>query len=301
MVDTRGQEKCIICHPELKPRGTSQIKFFIEERVGYFENDASFLNYNHEVLFLWVSDPKKRQKMHKVRLDEFGRLELYWLLKAAIQMGQKFAAKDDHPDVHRQAIGYNLGKEAGQSLPHIHAQTGWELVIEKGPDLHRTQIEAYFDELQSENLIIYRSDQVIFFSPYVPKGAWEVDLAFVGKFNLTQLDESDMRIFSVLGQEIVRKYIQMGIRNMNIFFTSACQGGEDEMLIAHFVPRLNTPAFNELRDCLVIDIPPVNAAEEFRRHLNGKSDWGSFILRGIKHFDPDSEFEQQFDANENTH
>jgi len=134
MVDDKPDE-CFLCKPESRAPGSSTAEAVIEERVHNFINDFPYLPADQRVIFLWHRDEAVRRRcLHRYKLRDLRRMELYWLLKGCIQCGTDYKTPGrarKQPDLLRQApnlmrmvVGFNLGKLAGQSIPHFHIQYG---------------------------------------------------------------------------------------------------------------------------------------------------------------------------------
>ena len=314
MEDKKGSGGCILCNPDLKPPGTNPIETVIRDRVADFLNDFPYMPGDQRVIFLWHKKKHIRKKhLHRFRLKDLRKIDLYWLLHGCIKRGNQYIKRGKQfrkpdsgelqpelllltPDLTRMVVGFNLGKLAGQSLPHFHAQYGWEVVL-KPRSFSQAQLDVYFEELKKADLIIYRDEQLKVIVPWTPMGNFALDLYFANKYDLCELNEKDMRVFASLGHAIIQKYLDLGIQNLNIVFTNSPYGKHIEPLIVHFVPRVNMTALYEIKGVNVVDTPPSMIAEEFRRSSKGVSknedinwsDW-SKLVQEARNYDPESEF-----------
>jgi len=269
MDDPRGPNKCIICDNSLKPPGTSQVEVIIPDRVANFINDFPFLPEDQRVVFLWHSNLEVRKNcLHRFLLKDFGKIYFYWLLKGCIELGKKYVIPEQTLDIMRMVTGFNLGRLAGQSLTHFHMQYGWEVVLNPLTISH-TELQLYFEELDSLDLIIYQSDRVKVVAPWTPKGQYALDLYFNDKYDICEMEDEDIKIFTVIGHRILKKYLDLGIQNLNIVFTNSPKGHRIEPLVVHFVPRVNMTALYEIKGVNVVDTPPRKIAEEFLDEREG--------------------------------
>lgn len=300
MIDKKSKDtECLLCHPmEKKPIGTSEHRVLVPDRVGCFENDFPYLSGDQQVIYLWHSDEMKRTKgLHRVKLAHFGMSEFFWLTKGCIILGKAYDAPQSTYDLMRIVAGFNIGRLAGQSIPHFHIQYGWEVALEKR-SIGAKELDLYFDELESVDLVLFRNDRVSIVAPWTPKGQFALEVYFHNKFEFTELDDNDLALFTILGNAIVKKYLSLGIQNLNIVFANSPAGRKVEPLIAHFVPRVNMTALYEIRGVNVVDTPPQKIAEEFRRYGGDGEDainWTD-LCRQADSFDPDATFEREMSA-----
>lgn len=292
-----GYQKCIVCDPdENRPQNTSRNEVIIPGRVSGFRNDYPYLPEDQLVLYMWHDDLRVRQgAFHRYRLRDFGELELYWLVEAAIERGRRFNTPAFTGDIWRMVVGFNLGTLAGQSLPHFHLQYGWEVALEPRV-IKKEALALYFKELEDEQLIIYSDERVRLVAPWTPKGQYATELYFVNKCEFRQLDRTDIQYFAVFGAEIIRRYMAIGIQNLNIVFTNSPVERETEPLVAHFVPRVNMAALYEIRGVNVVDTPPRNIAVEFTKVNSHREDNRSLwpnVARNAQRFDPNKLYEDR--------
>jgi galactose-1-phosphate uridylyltransferase len=303
MQDNKGPKECILCHPGKKARNLSLKEDIIPNRVADFLNDFPYLPADQRIIFLWHEEPTIRENcLHKFKLADLRKMELFWLLKGCLTRGKAYrnSQRDNllrlAPDLMGMVVGFNLGSLAGQSQPHIHAQYGWEVVLNPRR-LSQKQLALYYEELQSAGLVLHGekdNDAIKVIVPWTPMGQFAVDLHFSGKHDICDMTDEDVKIFAVLGHAIIQKYLSLGIQNLNIVFTNSPYDKQLEPLIIHFVPRANLAALYEIKGVNVVDTPPSMIVEEFRHQVSGAGpilDW-SELIEQAKSYDPDTEFIQ---------
>lgn len=306
MLDRRGPASCILCNPSLKPPGTSEFEELIPNRCGDFLNDFPYLPGDQRVIFLWNKDKAIREKLiHRVKLSQLEKLDLYWLLKGCIERGNQYKSQREHsndvsigedllrkiPDQMRMVVGFNFGRLAGQSISHFHAQYGWEVVLNPR-SISDNALQLYFEELRWADLIIHETDKVRIVAPWTPMGQYALDVYFVDKYDICEMTDEDLKIFATVGHAVVQKYLSLGIQNLNIVFTNSPDNKKIEPLMVHFVPRVNMTALYEIRGVNVVDTPPSKIAEEFKRYTGGETkeiNWVE-LIRDASLFDPDEAY-----------
>lgn len=293
---------CIMCLSAVKkdknPTG-SQHEIAIEGKVGSFLNDFPYLPSDHRLYFLWHPDKKVcEHACHRYKIGDFGTCELYWLLKACQKGAQEFKTPMQSADRLRLIAGFNIGDLAGQSVPHFHLQSGWEVVLE--PRAFTTiELDLYFSELRAEDLIIYENERYRVVAPWTPAGKYAIDFYFVNKYEITQLDENDLKTFAVVGDSILKIYHEyLGITNVNIVMRGSVKDCGTEPLQMHFVPRVNLAAMYEILGVNVVDTFPQTIAAEFRRaHVDKKRSillpWYK-LVESAKLFDPEKAFVSRY-------
>lgn len=289
-----GPDKCILCNPGLRPKNRSELeKKIIPKRVAGFKNDYPYLPMDQWVIFLWHRNYNIRKRcFHKFQLGDIRALELYWLIKACLKKGNEFEIPKESTDTWRMVVGINIGKLAGQSIPHFHVNYGWEVALNP-KNIPKEALALYFKEIEEQGLIIYRHSKLLLVAPWTPKGQHAIELYFNGKYDFRQMNDEDVKIFAVFGEEIIKKYLQLGIENVNIVFTNSPLHRETEPLTAHFVPRVNMAALYEIKGVNVVDTPPVNIAAEFTRYNDKKKEgvrWAD-VYELSRQFDPDKKYE----------
>ena len=269
MDDLKGTNDCILCNPNIRPTGSNPANDVIKDKVADFLNDYPYLPADQRVLFRWHEDLNFRQDhLHRFKLEDLSKADLFWLLKACTQRGLDYL--DLSNSLLREAhylmdmvVGFNFGKLAGQSVPHFHVQSGWEVIIQPRSFL-KTELKLYIEELKLESLVLFEDTDVYVIAPWTPMGQFALDVHFINKYNICQMTEDDIKIFAVFGHAIIKAYIGLGIQNVNIVFTNAPHSKETEPLIAHFIPRVNIAALYEMKGVNVVDTPPSTIADKFR-------------------------------------
>lgn len=284
MKDTEGVKNCIFCHPELIYTQRSRLSVIIPDRVACMPNQYPFLN-QHYLVFQWHSDAEKREQfLHLYQLEKFRKMQLFWLLKGCVELGKNKLLSQSNSDYQTRFItGLNLGKLAGQSVPHFHAQCGFEISSEENIENSNNELKLYINKLADYNLIIYQNKSLNLIAPWSPKGSFALDLCWTDKFHIHEMNEDDLKIAAVFGEQIINQYIKLGFQNLNIFFSNSPIGLNSQPLTLHFVPRANISAFYELLGNLVVDSGPEKTMELF----GGAIDWNK-IYEYIELFDPDN-------------
>jgi diadenosine tetraphosphate (Ap4A) HIT family hydrolase len=296
--DRPGFAGCILCHPDLKkqknPSGTTH-EVSIDGKVASFLNDYPYLPHEHRLYFMWSSDPGALEHAcHRYRIDQFGQPELYWLLKACRDDAAHFKLPPESADRLRLIAGFNLGDLAGQSVPHFHLQSGWEVVLQPR-EFTDAELALYFRELHAEDLIVFENERFRIVAPWTPAGKYAIDFYFRGKNEIVQLDEQDLRAFAVVGEAIIRIYHKyLGITNVNIVMRGSVKDCRTEPLQMHFVPRVNLAAMYEILGVNVVDTFPQSIAAEFRRPHSDPVrgvilPWFE-LFESVADFDPESSF-----------
>lgn len=316
MIDKNGSENCILCDPCLKPPGSSIREVVIRDRVCDFINDFPYLPGDQRVVFLWHPDKNIRQKcIHKFKLADFRKMDLYFLLQGCIERGNQYKSPPSRrtsyngtedlirkaPDLMRMVTGYNLGKLAGQSISHFHVQYGWEVVLNPR-SVSPNELDLYFEELLAADLIIYKDEKVKIVAPWTPMGQFALDIYFSDKYDISDMSDEDLKVFATVGHAIIQKYLGLGIQNLNIVFTNSPVTKQIEPLCVHFVPRVNMTALYEIKGVNVVDTPPSKIAEEFRRYSGSGSEeinW-SELLKDARKYDPEGEYNEQTTGDKTT-
>ena len=300
--DRPGFVGCILCHPEVKknknPTGTV-LDIRISGKVATFLNDFPYLPYDHRLYFLWSEEMKARElACHRYRIDQFGRAELYWLTRACRDDASVFTSPAETADRVRLIAGFNIGDLAGQSVPHFHLQSGWEVVLDPR-EYTKPELDLYFKEIQAEDLVIFENAKYAIVAPWTPTGKYAVDFYFRDKNVITELDDIDLLTLAVVGDGILRIYHKyLGITNVNIVMRGSVKDCRTEPLQIHFVPRVNLAAMYEILGVNVVDTFPHSIANEFRR---AHSDPGRGVIRpwyelfeSASSFDPEQDFNVRF-------
>jgi galactose-1-phosphate uridylyltransferase len=296
--DRHGYAGCIFCHSDVKkkknPTG-APLEIRIPGKVATFLNDFPYLPHDHRLYFLWSEDRLCQEyACHKYMIGDFGRAELYWLTRACRDDAAKFKSPAETADRLRLIAGFNIGELAGQSVPHFHLQSGWEVVLEPR-EFTRAELDLYFKELHAEDLIVFESDYYTLVAPWTPTGKYAVDFYFRGKWELADLDEDDLRVFAVVGDAILKIYHRyLGITNVNIVMRASVKDCRTEPLQMKFVPRVNLAAMYEILGVNVVDTFPQSIAAEFRRaHVDPSRGillpWFE-LFESVRSFDPNEDF-----------
>jgi len=303
--DKPGFDNCILCHPEVKKRKNptgSTLIIKIEGKVATLLNDFPYFPYEHRLYFLWNEDRAVRaHACHKYLMADFGRVELYWLLKACKDDATAFKSPPETADRVRLIAGFNIGELAGQSVPHFHLQSGWEVVLNPREFTHQ-QLDLYFNEIREEDLFIFENSRYSLVAPWTPSGKYAIDLYFRGKNQLTELGDDDLRAFAVAGDAILRIYHKyLGITNVNIVVRGSVLDCRTEPLQVHFVPRVNLAAMYEILGVNVVDTFPQSIAAEFRRaHTDPNKivvlPWPE-LFESVESFDPEADFGSRIPSN----
>lgn len=286
-----GPEKCILCNPE-KLVNQPSLQFKCSKRVAAFNNAAPYLPRDQKVMYLWHDDRNVRMaKLHVYELDKVRRMELYYLLSAAIEFAKAFPPQATTTyDLLRMVAGFNLGRFAGQTIPHIHMQYGWDVVV-SGKNITQRQLDLYYEELGHEGLILYCDADIKVIAPWTPKGQYALDLHFAQKYEIRNLSAKEIKLFAYFGWKILQHYADIGIHNVNIVFLNSPLDRMILPVIVQFVPRVNMPALYEIMGVNVVDTPPTAISEEFRRNIN----WDDEI-RQVEQYNPDSEWSETIET-----
>ena len=305
--DRDRYEGCILCHPAVKKQRNStgsELEIKIPDKVATILNDFPYLPYQHRLYFLWnQGDSVKRHACHKYQIGDFGRAELYWLLRACKEDAAAFKSPPEMADRVRLIAGFNIGELAGQSLAHFHLQSGWEVVLNPREFTHQ-QLALYFNEIREEDLVIFETAHYSLIAPWTPAGKYAVDLYFTDKNEISELTDHDLRTFAVIGDTILRIYHKyLGITNVNIVLRGSPLDCSTEPLQFHFVPRVNLAAMYEILGVNVVDTFPQSIAAEFRRaHLDPNrvvlQPWPE-LFQSVKSFDPEHEFWKRVPESDN--
>jgi len=276
-----GADECLFCNPE-RLKGQPTLDYKVGGKVASFENAAPYMPYDQRVMYLWDDDLRiRKSNLHRFRLEDVRGEELYFLLKCAVEHGMEFAKGPIRThDLPRMIAGFNLGRLAGQTVPHIHAQYGWDVVV-GGETITEQKLSLFYKELEDEQLILHQDERVKIIAPWTPKGQYHLDLHF-NKYEIHKLDDEDIKIFAHLGYCILQHYVKgLTIQNVNIVFLNSPLQREIIPVVAQFVPKVNMPALYEIVGVNVVDTPPSDIAAEFRKNINWESE-----LRQSELYDP---------------
>ena len=222
---------------------------------------------------MWNDDKNLRYKnAHKFLFAEMTTVEFYYLVLAARELakdfpesldGQKLQKKEFSPI--RCIAGFNIGKLAGQSMPHFHLQYGWDVVLSESanPDIDESLMNLFYSELKQQSLILWEDERIIILAPWTPKGQYHMEIHFKNKYELTHLDDRDIKILSYLSDCFLRIYESLSIRNINIVYIGSPYKKENVPFHVQFIPRSNTTAIYEMIGVNVVDTSPSEIATKF--------------------------------------
>jgi galactose-1-phosphate uridylyltransferase len=266
--DSDWEKTCRLCNPELL-QGSPTLEFLCNKKIALFPNSAHYTSYDQSVLYLWNDDPLVRKKnLHVAQLGKLGKEELYFIARAVVERSNQFVSSPiNNSDLPRPMFGFNLGRLAGQSIPHIHGQYGWfSTPGNSGVTIRKSQLELLFEEYDHEQLILHDDKKVKVIVPWTPKGQYEVDL-FFNKNEIRNLDEDECKIFAYLGHKLLQYYnSSLGIENCNIVFEGSPLQRNTLPVMVRFIPRKNLHAQFELKldGADVIDTHPYDIATVMR-------------------------------------
>jgi diadenosine tetraphosphate (Ap4A) HIT family hydrolase len=280
LIDSEGgAEKCRFCNPELLDQNLSGtiddpvIKKHLDGRVISYENAAPFLAGDQRLICMWHENTEIRYKhTHKYLFSDMTTIEFYYLLLVAKQLAKDFPTS---PEGHllqseeyfpiRCIAGFNIGKLAGQSMPHFHLQYGWDVILPGSAnlDIDRSLMNLYYSEMSNQNLILWEDDDLYVIAPWTPKGQFHMEIHFKEKYELTQLSNENIKILSFLSNQLMRIYESLGIRNINIIYTGSPYEKERMPFHVQFIPRSNTTALYEMVGVNVVDTSPSEIASRF--------------------------------------
>jgi len=297
-IDPNNREKCLLCNTD-RLLGKPTIRILLDGKVGYFINAAPFLPHDQQMIFIRHDDEiVTKTKLHIYQMQQIRKFDLYYLLAGAVELGRRHSKKVLHStDLLRMIVGFNIGPDAGQSVPHIHAQYGWEVMLDK-MDLPQKAIDLHFEELENESLVIYpkkehldedhlKNSEFKLTVPWTPHGQYAVDLFFTDKFEIHKLDEADIKIFACLGHRLLQRYDELGICNVNIIFESSPLHCQIRPVTVRFIPVVNKLALYERFGRDVVDTPPGKIVGAMTNII---SDWKS-ELGEICLYDPSGEYD----------
>jgi len=129
-------------------------------------------------------------------------------LKACGNDAALFKSPSESADRVRLICGFNIGELAGQS-------SSIGVVVLEPREFKRPELTLYFNELHAEDLVIFEDDHYSIIAPWTPAGKYAIDFYFRGKHEITDLDESDLHTFAMVGDAILRIYHKyLGITNV---------------------------------------------------------------------------------------
>ena len=274
-----GAMKCRFCNPALLDQNVSGqeddrvIQKHLNNSVISYENASPFLAGDQRLFCMWHEDKTIRYKhAHKFKFSDMTIVEFYYLLKAARDHAIEFpgseagdSLQNDENSPIRCIAGFNIGKLAGQSMPHFHLQYGWDVLLPESAnlDIHRALINLYYKELEEKSLILWQDDQLYILAPWTPKGQFHMEIHFKNKYELTHLNDDNLKILSYLSGHMLRVYKSLGIRNINIVYSGSPFNKKRMPFFVQYIPRSNTTALYEMVGVSVVDTPPSEIATRF--------------------------------------
>lgn len=291
-----GPVSCPFCNLELLV-GNPAVTYHEGSKVISFPNAAPFLPGDQRLLVLWHEDRVKRYEFaHRFLFQDFGVEEFYYLVKAAVELASGFLNCADGEKLQQElnlircVAGFNLGRLAGQSVPHFHLQYGWEIVLDPRP-FNQLIRDLYYQELDEEKLLLLGDDPDIYLVvPWTPKGQYHVEIHFKRRYQLADLDEREIRMLAFVSSRIMKLYQAAGIKNVNVLYTGSPLGKSWEPLRVQFVPRVNMTALYEMIGVNVVDTPPQKIAAFFSdlQWSEVMAEANQFIVDGLyeKRFNP---------------
>ncbi len=266
-----GAEKCIFCSDEMQRKDRNAI-LLRRGRVIALPNEYPFMEWDHHVLCLWHRNFGCRMAhTHRFRLADLGLVEFFCLSMAAVERARHFPHTRDglsmlaSSDSVRPLLGWNLGKLAGQSIPHLHAQYGWESVPPSTHESEQSKLQLYYEEHRDKDLILYEDKRFLVLVPWAQRTRHHVQVHIKGCYLITDLKPADLGVLAGLTRHFIGCYLTKGIQNLNITFsTTSALAHRWGPLVVDWIPRLSIPGFYEYMDCNVIDGTPEDSVGFFR-------------------------------------
>ncbi|NTU53907.1 MAG: hypothetical protein HGA97_09475 [Chlorobiaceae bacterium] len=274
-----GARDCRFCNPERLDQNMSHsaddrvIKKHWHNKVISYENAAPFLAGDQRLICMWHEESEVRYRCaHKYRFSDMTAVEFYFMLSVAKELAEAYPVSAEGYQLQRNEIypvrciaGFNIGKLAGQSIPHFHLQYGWDVLFPGVANLNvnRSVMELYYSEMEEHDLILWSDEKIYILAPWTPKGQFHIEIHFRNKYELTQLDDEDIKVLSFLSEKLMRIYEEMGIRNINIVYIGSPYKKELMPFSVQFIPRSNTTALYEMVGINVVDTSPVEIACRF--------------------------------------
>jgi len=291
-----GPGKCRFCNPDLLD-GKPPLDLHLGGKVMSFKNAAPFLPGDQRVVCLWHESPETRYAhAHKFKFSDFCLEEFYYLAKVGVELARSFPDSQDgkllqeDTNLIRCVAGFNIGKLAGQSIPHFHLQYGWEIVLDP-KNLNPPTLQLYYWEMREAQLILHEDAEMMVVVPWTPKGQYHIELHFKDQFHFGSLKDRQIDRLACFAEKIIGLYRNAGIQNMNILFTESPQGKHWEPLRVQFVPRVNMTALYEMIGVNVVDTPPEQIAAFFSTAIR----W-SDVSDEAERFDPTDLYRRRFET-----
>ena len=289
-----GPAGCPFCNTnslDTKPA----IRRHLNGKVISFPNAAPFLPGDQRVICLSHDDRKKRYAYaHRYTFSDFGAEDFYAMTYAAVELAKEFPTTPDGEALQKGSklirciAGFNIGRLAGQSIPHLHLQYGWEVAL-AARDIKPEVLNLYYRELRDEKLVLYEDESYAAVVPWTPKGQYHIEIHFKGKYELSHMEEEDVRVLSYIANHIVRRYEEAGIRNVNILFSGSPYRRAREPLTAQFVPRVNMTALYEMLGVNVVDTFPEDISSFFQLNVRWRD-----IAAAARKFDPQANLKKRY-------
>ncbi len=280
-----GPEVCPFCNPSLLDQNMSHreddpvVLKHLDNKVISYENAAPFLAGDQRILCMWHEDRCMRYRhAHKFSIADMTTVEFYYLVLTARELARKFPESYEGQKLQKKEFfpirciaGFNIGKLAGQSMPHFHLQYGWDVVLPESvnPDIDKSLMSLYYAEMTRQNLILWEDERIYILAPWTPKGQYHIEIHFKDKYEITHLDDSDVRVLSYVSNYLLRSYESLGIRNMNIVYVGSPYKKEYVPFYVQFIPRSNTTALYEMIGVNVVDTSPSEIASKFEEKWKG--------------------------------
>ena len=273
-------EDCICCFKP-KPPGSSLIKSVIPERVSCFENDCPFGD-KHRVLFLHHPQASVQRRLHLYRLQDLSRLQLYYLLKGAVELLKEDLCSEQEPN-RRMCWGINIGELGGMSLKHFHSQVLWDTTVSS----HVPNCEAYLEAISAKKLTLFERENIKLIVPWAPKSSYALELWFTDSYLLSELRELDLRVFALFAEQIARtSALELNLKNMNIVARNSVVGSRERMVSIGFQCRSSLFAWLEFLPVLVVDTNPEQIAQVWE-----PKNWDK-LFDEAKSYSPEQDFFQ---------
>jgi hypothetical protein len=292
-----GAPRCLLCNPERLARHP-KISLHLDDKVMSFPNAAPFFEADHRLFSLWHPELDKRYVgVHRFCLADYEEAEFCFPVLAALDRakefssspeGEKYLSEGSLPS--RLIMGYNLGCMVGQSIQHFHLQAGWESI---DPDHHYPngiRRQLFYQELRDAELMLYEDENLVMFCPWAQRGRYHLQVHFKSMYWLQSLQPKDVTLLAVICVEALKRYLSVGINNVNIGISSSPETLHWQPVILDIVPRVNIAAFYE--NCFgtnVIDTSPQVATGFFR---SGR-DWRE-VFDDAYRFDVEAQYHDRF-------
>ena len=272
-------EDCICCFKP-KPLGSSSIQPVIANKVSCFENDCPFGD-KHRVLFLHHPQHSVQQRLHLHRLQDLNKLQLYYLLKGAVELLKQDLLSEHEPN-RRMCWGMNVGELAGMSLKHFHTQVLWDTTV---PTSNSPNCQAYLEAISAKKLTLFDHNKIKLIVPWAPKSSYSLELWFTDSYLLSELNELDLRVFALFAEQIAQtSALELNLKNLNLVANNSVLGSRERMVSISFHCRSSLFAWLEFLPVLVVDTNPDQIAQ-FWQAIN----WYQ-LFEAAKSYSPEQDF-----------